>query len=78
MSEKREHVKKLAFLAGNSAKASTPPPCKRSNSDLCKFFMRHVSMFLKPANSEMENGVTKKVEKCPLKKIINSGNWTLF
>ena len=31
-------------------------------------------MFLKPANSDMKNG-SKKIQKCPLKKFIYSGNW---
>ena len=31
-------------------------------------------MFLKSANSDMENSF-KKIQECPLKKFIYSGNW---
>ena len=33
-----------------------------------------IYMFLKPANSDTEHGI-KKIQKCPLKKIMYSGNW---
>ena len=75
--------KKLAFLAGNSAKALTPLPAsparKRNKAILCKFYFLHMDIytFLKPANSDMENSFLKKFKNVLLKKFIYSGNWKL-
>ena len=72
----REHVKKIAFLAENSAKALPPPPRPPLLSGtLCIFFyIIGIWMFLKPANSDLENG--KKNLMSPEKKsYMYSGNW---
>ena len=76
----RVHVKKIAFLAGHSAKALTPDPLpvSRTIAILCKFFFIFdiyiIYVFLKPANSYTENGI-KQIRKCPLEKFMCSGNW---
>ena len=43
---------------------------------ILQVFHTYNMQFLKPANSELENGIQKN-SKCPLKKFIYSGNWKL-
>ena len=64
----REHVKKLAFLASHSAQALIPSPyLLAEQGNLCNFFLHiNIIMFLKPANSDTENGI-KKSKKSPEK-----------
>ena len=68
------HVqKKIAFVAGHSAKALAPPPYLRNNSDLWIFLKKfcidiYVYVF---GTSKLRHG------KCPLKKFIYIGNWKL-
>ena len=60
----REHVKKLAFLAGLSAKALTPPPplvSGRNKGIYASFFLNiNINTFLKPAKTNTENGIKVK------------------
>ena len=59
----KEHVKKLAFLAGHSPKALTsPPPYQLAEQKrfYAFFFIYGQYMFLKPANSDTENGIRKQ------------------
>ena len=61
--------KKLAFLAGHSGKALTPPPpTGKWNKGIYAIIFLHIKiyMFLKPANSVTEN---------VLKKIMYSESW---
>ena len=63
-----EHFKKkLAFLPEKSAKA---PADSKTLAVLCKFLLFNIiiNMFLKPANSDMENGLQQNSKMSPEKK----------
>ena len=56
---RREHVQKIAFLAGHSAKALTFPYLLAEQKRVyARIFFKHIYIyiFLKPANSDTENG----------------------